>query len=259
MRLQFASDLHLEARPKQTFETILEAGLCPNLALLGDIAPVDHPNFRPFLEWCSERWTTILFVPGATELGNPSRPEDLELALFKLRSVCAPFQNIHVLQRGDTFFTDDGLLVLGLIYWSHRPWVPIFQQEEHTRDMDWIRKTCKQYTNPVLILSHMGPTAWVQEEVPSEPDAAGVFPEVELILRSPLVAWVFGHCHATLEYAKTWNDAGGTGRPVLMLCNGLGTRKTPNPDFRADAILRLDPAVFYRDSVAAQQLQQLHR
>ena len=42
MRIQFASDLHLELRPKMTFREIIEPTVAPVLALLGDIAPLEH-------------------------------------------------------------------------------------------------------------------------------------------------------------------------------------------------------------------------
>ena len=100
MRIQFASDLHLELRPKMTFRELLDPGVAPVLALLGDIAPLDSPQLRPFMEWCSERWDTVLWIPGVLELigQNPSTASvpDLQTALAKMRALVEPFWNITV-------------------------------------------------------------------------------------------------------------------------------------------------------------------
>ncbi len=100
MRIQFASDLHLETRPKETFEKLLVKGKAPILALLGDIAPLNHPNLRAFLEWCSERWEQIIYIPGVLELWTIDRPMSetvLNENVYKLKGICAPFLNISVL------------------------------------------------------------------------------------------------------------------------------------------------------------------
>ena len=68
MRIQIASDLHLELRPKTTFRELLDPAVAPVLALLGDVAPLSHPNLRPFMEWCSEHWDTVIWIPGCLEL-----------------------------------------------------------------------------------------------------------------------------------------------------------------------------------------------
>jgi hypothetical protein len=247
MRLQVVSDLHLETREKQTFETILLHKITDTLALLGDIAPLDHPNLRRFLEWCSERWKTVLYVPGTLECSYmPTVPESVTC----LREMCARFGNIHVLYR-DAFYSEDGLLVLGCPFWSFSPDQPKALRLEHREDLNWVRAMTKSYTNPCLVLSHFGPVEWVQgEESVGDPSTAPMFTETELLLREPIIAWAFGHCHKYLEYSKSWSTANGIPRSVLLICNGLGFGTKPGQrrrlgpayeEFRMDAVMAIDP------------------
>lgn len=259
MRLQIASDLHLETRPKQTFETMLEPG-ASCLALLGDIAPLENTNLLSFLEWCSERWETIFYIPGKLECFSLtttySNAETVDRAIQKLIDICSSFKNIHVLYR-DTFYTDDGLIVLGCPFWSFDPGQPKYIKELHRKDLSWIQSMTKKYTNPFLVLSHYGPVSWVQyENEIIDPTSAPVFAETELLLRDPITTWVFGHCHTYVEYSKVWNTAGGLARSVLLVCNGLGRKRVPGfefnagpiSDYRAKAVLRIDP-MKYLESV----------
>lgn len=262
MRLQIVSDLHLETRPKQTFQTMLEPGLAPALALLGDIAPLDHPNLRPFLEWCSERWATILYIPGMLEcFGGASSlaaaqatADTYEVALFRLRTICSPYQNIHVLVR-EGFYSADGLLILGCPFWGLRPTEPQLVQTLHRGDLAWIRSMTRRYSNPCLVLSHIGPVPWAQEEdMVRDPDETSIFPEMEMLLRKPIVAWAFGHVHDTIEFTKTWSTANGIPKPILLVANGLGPRarfREYLPEelgFRRDAIVRIDAEQYIKET-----------
>lgn len=261
MRLQFVSDLHLELRPKETYETLLEDEVAPALALLGDIATPDHPNLRAFLEWCSERWETVFYVPGVTELfpdyvvgSKPADPATVGAAVERLRAVCAPWPNIHVLHR-DAFFTDDGLLVLGCTFWGCLAEQPREFRELHRADLDWVKEMTRRYTNPTVVLSHYGPVPWVQDEDRLwEPADVPTVPEIELLLRKPIVAWAFGHHHGLVQSYKLWNTPGGATREITLVCNGLGRvgdrhgpRRRFNLDYRREAVLRVDPRVYYED------------
>ena len=247
MRIQIASDLHLESRPKQTFETLLDVA-APCLALLGDIAPINHPNLKAFLEWCSSRWKMILYIPGKTEcVDEMFKPEE---AVRMLKIMAAPYKNVNVMFR-DSFYTDDGLIILGCPFWSFDPKESRAFRDLHKGDLEWIRSVIKQYTNPFLILTHFGPVSWVQDESgETDPNTAPIFTETELLLRAPIVTWAFGHCHNYLEYSKIWSKANGIPRSIMLVCNGLGPRKArfvqgaAITEYRKDAVLRIDPKLY---------------
>jgi hypothetical protein len=98
----------------------------------------------------------------------------------------------------------------------------------------------KTQKHPVVILSYMAPVTFMQEEWVGDPETSVRFPDIELVLREPLVAWLCGHVHETVEFSKTWNDAGGTSGTVLVAANGLGMPKQ-NPEYRKDYVVRVDP------------------
>jgi hypothetical protein len=244
MRLQVVSDLHLETREKQTFETILLDKITDSLALLGDIAPLDHPNLSRFLEWSSERWKTVLYVPGKLEC---SYMDTVNESVVCLREICEKYENIHVLYR-DAFYTEDGVLILGCPFWSFSPVQPKELRRLHREELTWIQSMVKTYTNPCLVLTHFGPVEWVHSEHgPGKPSESPIFTETELLLKEPIVAWAFGHCHAYLEYSKSWSTANGTPRSILLICNGMGRRGEKKPayeDCRTDAVLSIDPTLY---------------
>lgn len=262
MRIQIASDLHLEHRPTETFETLLEPS-APILALLGDIAPLSHPNLKPFLEWCSERWETILWLPGHTELffetGNSDPLMSLNSSLRRMKLITRPFSNLHLLHR-DAMTSSDGIFVLGLTFWKFprdgtELWSPALgryvkaeasplpdeaAKQMFHEELDWVRGMLKTQKHPVVVLSHIAPVTFMQEEWLGDPETSVRFIDIELVLREPLVAWLCGHVHDTAEFSKMWNDAGGKSGSVLVAANGLGLPKQ-NPEYRRDYVVRVDP------------------
>jgi len=242
MRLQFVSDLHLNLRPKETFETML-VPTAPILALLGDIAPVRDPNLRQFLEWCSQRWETVLYVPGNEELIH--RDYSVDTAVKNLKVVCSRFPNVHVMDK-DTFVSDDGIIVIGCTFWSCIAVVPKHHRDRHRDNLNWVIEQTKKYTKPIVVLSYYGPTLWVQnEEHIEQPESVMTIPEIDLLLKKPIVAWIFGHIHGYVEYVKTWNNASGE-NSVLLLSNGLGeTISDERPyEYRPDAVIALRPELY---------------
>lgn len=269
MRLQIASDLHLESRPKMTFKEILEPRVAPALALLGDVAPLADPNLRAFMEWCSENWETVIWIPGQAELlgpgsGNEGRSvPDLVTPVAKMRRLVEPFWNITILDH-EGMVSEDGIFIFGLPFWKFprdegHVWHPqFFRYVEaepspmnpealraiYNRDLAWIRSKTRAQKEPVLILSHYGPTTWLQEEsFVGEPDKSVVFPDIEEILRAPVVAWLCGHVHQSVQYTKEWRDATGAKGSVLIATNPKGL-PMQNLEYRPDAVVRLDPSLY---------------
>jgi hypothetical protein len=221
----------------------------PNLALLGDIAPFRHPNLRQFLEWCSQHWETVLYVPGNEELIH--KDYSIDTALSGLNQLCSQFPNIHVLYR-DIFMSSDGLIVLGCTFWSCIATAPQPHRDRHRTDLNWIINKAKKYTEPILVLSYYGPTMWVQNEMRVDPpESVMTIPELELILKPPIIAWIFGHVHTYVEYTKVWSGASGEKHRILLLCNGLGeTLSEERPyEYRPDAVIALRPELFLKSPI----------
>ena len=260
MRIQIASDLHLELREKQTFEIFLEPA-APVLALLGDVAPLDHPNLFPFLEWIAERWETILWIAGDAELGN----EDPRTAAGAMRLLVRPFPNIQILDH-EVMVSSDGVYVAGLSYFppprrieGGAVWNPVrglYEEPEPDRypvkaqlaaynaDLAWLRRILQNQKEPIVILSYRGPVVWLQEEgFVGDPDKCITYPEMEQLLRPPLVAWLCGHVHQSALHQKEWNGIGGGRGAVLLAANPRG-RLFENLAYRRDAVIRIDPKLY---------------
>jgi hypothetical protein len=266
MRIQFASDLHLELRPKTTFRELLEPAVAPVLALLGDIAPLDNPNLRPFMEWCSEHWDTVLWVPGCLELGvQPRRIPKLDDAVNKMRDIVEPFWNITVLDH-DGMISEDGIYIFGLPFWkfprdSGHVWHPQrytyipaepspmdakYMAMLYNADISWLKSKIHSTNDPILILSHYGPTTWLQEEgFVGDPDKSITFPDIELMLKRPVVGWLCGHTHQSVQQTKEWSDSTGSKGGIFLATNPKG-KPFENLDFIRDAVVRIDPSLFYQ-------------
>lgn len=270
MRIQIASDLHLEERAKATFRELLEPE-APVLALLGDVAPLNNATLPRFLEWCSEKWETILWIPGCVELFGPgSGNEDrrgtepsLDVSIARMRKLAEPFWNITVLDH-EGMVSEDGFYVFGLPFWKFprdegHVWHPEFYRYVeaepspaapdairawYNADIRWLRMKTKAQKEPIVILSHFGPTTWIQEQgFVGDPDRSVVLPEIEDLLRAPIVAWLCGHCHRSVTFQKAWNTAEGETGTVLLATNPKGM-PLENRDYRRDAVVRLDPRLY---------------
>ena len=95
-----------------------------------------------------------------------------------------------------------------------------------------------------MILSHFGPTTWIQEEgFVGDPDRSVVFNDMEEVLKAPIVAWLCGHCHQSTLFQKEWYDATGEKGTVLIANNPKGLPHE-NMGYRADAVIRIDPSLY---------------
>ena len=256
MRLQYISDLHLEQRPKATYEELLKPTVAPVLVLLGDICPLDHAHLRQSFEWCSERWTTIIWIPGNLEVWGSGFTDPAE-AVGVMKMKVSAYVNVHVLYC-EAMGSDDGLIILGCPLWR-RPrdevmlhvtgkiWAksdpsPVDKGvflHEHNRCRRWLTSYLADCNKPVIILGHYAPLPWLTEEEWVQDKTSSMnLPEMEIILRRPLVAWLFGHCHVPVTQHYTWTDPTGAQNTVLLTSNPY------SPEYKKDAVVRIDPSLY---------------
>ena len=256
MRLQYISDLHLERRPKMTYEEVIKPAVAPVLVLLGDICALEHAHLRPFFEWCSERWTTIIWIPGNLEVWGSGFTDPAE-AVRVMKMKVSTYANVHVLYC-EAMGSDDGLIILGCPLWR-RPqdevmlhvtgkiWAksdpsPVDKGvflHEYNRCRRWLTSYLSHCDKPVIILGHYAPLPWLtEEEWVQEKSSSMNAPEMEILLRRPLVAWLFGHCHVPVTDHYTWTDATGTQNTVLLTSNPYSV------DYKKDAVVRIDPSLY---------------
>lgn len=257
MRLQYISDLHLERHVKTTYEELIKPAAAPVLVLLGDICPLEHSHLRSFFEWCSERWTTVLWVPGNLEVWGSGFTEPAE-AVRLMKSKVSSYVNVHVLYC-EAMGSEDGAVLLGCPLWR-RPQDEVMLHvtgkiwaksdpcptdkgvflNEHNRCKRWLEKYLTGCTKPVVILGHYAPLPWLtEEEWIQEKTSSTNAPELEVLLKKPVVAWLFGHCHVPNTENYTWTDTTGIQNTVLLTSNPY------SPDYKKDAVVRIDPALYF--------------
>lgn len=248
MRIQYISDLHFENHPKQTYDEML-LPKAPVLALLGDICRVDSPKAHSFFEWLSERWETVLWIPGRLEVwGSGFRSVDAAVEAMKAR--LAPFYNCQVLCY-DRFISSDGCLVIGcplfcrpqteMIHWDERIYVkpetcPPEMLEEYKRSFAWLKNTLKEAKEPTVVLTHYAPLPWYhQEEWIVNPASLPRFFDEQLLFTPRVVAWLFGHCHVPANENYLMGSAQGEEFSLLF---------TSNPAYQPDSVLQIRPELF---------------
>jgi len=143
MKLQFLSDIHLEIRDFESYESIVtpQADI---LALLGDIG-VPSPSLEKFLAWCSSRFEYVFYVPGNHEYYNQEGISIDEIN-NKLQEICdrtkVIFMNNHVCVLGK-------IALIGSILWSYIPPHAFDIVQSSLNDYKYIYATPRQLITPL--------------------------------------------------------------------------------------------------------------
>jgi predicted phosphohydrolase len=254
MRLQFASDLHLNswATKPIPFEKIL-VPVATNLVLCGDIGHPDSIMLQLFFKWATKRWDTIFWIPGHHEMTDAwhLQTRTYDECLYHMRAIVSEYPNIHILHR-EAFMTDDGFLLLGCPLWnrvtalSHENSAdPIMKDitKHYVEDLTWLKQQIKKSEIPVIVVSYYPPTQTLMDpNVINKPLSVALAIETELLLKPPVVAWVCGYLHKAIQIEKVWNDSGGNSNKVLIAINPRGY-PGENTGYREDAVLRLTKTV----------------
>jgi prepilin-type processing-associated H-X9-DG protein len=103
IQFQLFSDIHLEMQ--ESFPHFPR--VYPIVVLSGDIGHIDSSNFCRFIEYCSNTWDHVIFVPGNREFYSQTHTfEELHKAY---ESLCDSYANVyfldgHVLEIDNTVF-----------------------------------------------------------------------------------------------------------------------------------------------------------
>jgi hypothetical protein len=172
MRIQYASDLHLEHFDKVAFQPILKP-VAPVLALVGDLGQPGRRAYRDLMHYCSRNWAKVFVVAGNHELYHYEKSADQLLAECKV--ITNEFSNVHFMDR--TRIEYDGVTFLGATLWTNltdhediaekymndfrrihhidgRRIVPADVTAWHIRDRKWIQSELETCKNPTVILTH---------------------------------------------------------------------------------------------------------
>jgi predicted phosphohydrolase len=124
MKIQFASDIHLEVlemdgtfneEDDETFRFLIEP-VAPILILAGDILTPHAKCIHSFLNWCSRNFEHTFWVMGNHEYYS-NTPIPMRFILQKYRSYCP--SNVHILD--NETFSLGNVLFVGSTLWSKIP------------------------------------------------------------------------------------------------------------------------------------------
>jgi len=121
MKLQFASDLHLEHIDDDIESIQFTDIIIPSaeiLALVGDICTYDSLLLIPFIEWCSKNFQYVLWIPGNHEYYNNKGISMKQLDVI-YREICSKFTNIHYMN--NCTLVIDNIAFICTTLWSHIP------------------------------------------------------------------------------------------------------------------------------------------
>lgn len=238
MRIQYCSDLHIELWQKTTFEETLrpEADF---LVLCGDISIPNHPNYYKFLEYVSEFWKVVLYIPGLCEM---KQSYDVFI------NVCSTFKNIYVLHMKTFLLKDDDeeLLVVGL------PLMKRSYNELFDENRLYLEKIIKTSPYPILVCSYYAPFTWMyDEDIVKNPSDTIAEADLEKLIIKPVIAWIVGHIHLPIEYTRRYFLPTGEDGSVLFVSNPRGKIVVYNDKlypqnvyYRKEAVLNLKPNIF---------------
>ena len=237
MKIQYASDLHLEFAENKSF--IEHGGLEPVgdvLVLAGDISYLGDRKMwkRPFWDWCAEHFRETFIVPGNHEfyggfdIGRTMADYELEVRpnvrYLNNRSI--------VLEGTELFFTTLWTKIDPTRLWTVQQGMNDYRygklngrrfcandvDELHKQCLDWLSGALEASTAAhKVVVTHHCPT--LGKEFNSYPGGAlnSAF-QVDLdafIEASCVDCWIYGHTHY----------AGGSGTKIgetTLLCNQLG-------------------------------------
>ena len=254
MRVQFASDLHLNswagsAKYDIPFEKLLDP-VAQTLVLCGDIGHPDSILLRTFLKWCSKRWKLIFWIPGHHEMTDAwhLKIKTYDECLNHIRLVASEFPNVQVLHR-DSFVTDDGFLFLGCPLWARLTAMsedmsrdPVCRDitKHFEEDMLWLRDQIKKSELPIVIATHYPPTySLFSAQLVNKPQSVPFALESEFLCRPPVYAWICGYLHKSVIIQRPWADTEGKNGQTLIVCNARGYPDDALTGFRTDAVLRM--------------------
>lgn len=139
VRIQVASDLHLERVLKTPFQPLLKP-IAPILALAGNLGVPHTRSYRDLLFYCSRNWDQTILVGGNVEV--TADPQ-----LTRCASIAAGFPNVHFLHKRHVDCA--GLTFIG---------APQFADE----DLDWITYV---HRHPVVLVSYFHPSIYLRVQV----------------------------------------------------------------------------------------------
>lgn len=229
MRIQYASDLHLEMSGPVAFGALLRP-VAPVLVLAGDVGRPDRPGYLEMLRWAARSWDHVVVVAGNHELYNSCDARrwryksagEIQTAEERLEGCAMAAQaagaNVHFLERQRVDI--HGWAFLGCTLWSEvaegseaatindyrliavspdKPVTPADTTAWHRRDRAWLQEAlavCAEEEQPVVVVTHHLPSyELIAARYADSPLNSAFASECDDLIRPPVRGWIAGHTH----------------------------------------------------------------
>lgn len=248
--MQFASDIHLEYHAGKNWPELQPRARY--LALAGDIGNPYQKSYSNYLTYCSKRFEHVFVVMG----NHDGWSHELDVAKKRIRGLCA--------DKGNCTFLDDevtevnGVRVFGTILWSpvsdraakgmndynmiyynNKHLTPADTRLMHEATVNKIDLLLQESDKPLVVISHYAPLLEMNGRYGESPNISAFCSDLRHLFRKPLVGWINGHTHASLELSH--NDI-----PCQSNCWGYDLRE--QGDYRQDAVMPVAALGEYRPS-----------
>ena len=229
-RIQYVSDIHLEMYDKVPFPLIVKPA-ARYLALCGDIGHPRQPIFQNFMEYCSQRWDKVFYVPGNHEYYNKKNivttrqtkwniPETMAQIEENTRTLLVPYKNIYYLNNAIVELPDENMNILGTTLWTDIPYekfseatlrlndmnfianfTPEKMKSLHVQSSSWLMdalwKTNSQGRRAIVLTHHMPSEVLVEPRYLGDRYGYLFYTEMTMHLANPALAmWICGHSHS---------------------------------------------------------------
>jgi hypothetical protein len=250
MKIQYASDLHIDGWPFGTPFGLFLVPASPFLVLAGDICSAWHPLYPRFLKWCSRHWHTVILVAGNHEYHNDKKKTIAETDM-KILEICGKFKNVVYLQYGASYaLPGTAVRVVGGTLWSTVD--PAIWDEGAAKKgdcqkifldspdgspaklhpanmslMHFVQSTMLQIaskktypTEKVLVVTHYLPTKQLLEvKYRGEKWHSFYASDDDALFTSDVSAWICGHGHRNAKYRSP------SGTRVMMNARGYNRKE----------------------------------
>lgn len=236
MRIQYASDLHLEFR--ENVDWFLENPIIPTgdiLVLAGDIAYLGTELYtvHPFWDWCSRNFRQTIVVPGNHELYRNFDINDLyEGWTLEIRKNVRAYYNSVIPLDAETdlivstlwsyipptqaYFTEHGVCDFRVIRDGDHGLTWKRFNYEHDKCVEFIRKSVEHSNarTKIVVTHHVPSFDLMGEEFRGSLINGAFISDLNGLMESlPIDYWIYGHSHRNID-----REVGG----VRCVSNQLG-------------------------------------
>jgi predicted phosphohydrolase len=258
-QFQLFSDIHLELRNSISFDKSPGSfipkirPLCPTLFLAGDIGNATNPSHLQFLDYCSQNWAQVYYVPGNHEFYVPESNFENINRTYK-HTIGERYTNVHYLDNEAVPLTDD-INLYGCTFWT-RPsvsdkysyftdhmYVDISEVARISMEHEQALKTyLKNTTKKTIVMTHFPPVQnqtshprFVHQPQENTDYFAWNASTLGEVAWHNVIGWISGHTHHSYDFI----DKGG----VRFLSNQMGYRNEltdSSNTFNEDGLFEFD-------------------